>query len=158
MKDVFNRWTLCLVVCLSLFVLSIIFFISGFDSNEFIVPSDDESAVYGLNPIVADELNYTVLSDPNLPFSFGLCASPIVDNGDLIVYFNNPIENDSWLLLRAYSNDKLIGSSGIVKQNGFVERVHGDFNNVSNITFKVLAYEPNMYYSVGTVSVEVDIN
>lgn len=158
MRNVFNRWTLCLLVCLSIFVMSLVFFIKGFDSDKFIVPKDDKSAIYGLKPVIADELNYTVLDDASIPFSFGLCANPIVDGGDLVVWFNNPKDNESWLLLRAYSEDKLLGSSGVIKEGGFVEKIHGNFDNVSDVTFKILAYEPFLYYSNGTVSVDVMVN
>ena len=157
MSNIFNRWTLFLVICLSIFVMSVLFFIKGFDTDRFIIPEDDKDAMYGLNPIIQDELNYTILDDQSIPFSFGLCATPAVSNGDLVVWFSNPKDNSSWLLLRAYSENKLIGSSGIVKQGGFIEKIHGDFNNVSSVSFKVLAYEPFMYYSNGTVSVDVSI-
>ncbi len=157
MHNVFNRWSLFLIVSIFIFILSFMFFVNGFDSNEFIVPDFDSSAVYGLRPAVPDELNYTVLDDKSIPFSFGLCASPVISDDDLTIWFSNPKDNSSWLLLQVYSDDKLIGSSGVIKEGGFVEKVQCDFSNISNVRFRILAYEPFMYYSNGTVLVDAVI-
>ena len=69
-------------------------------------------------------------------------------------YFTNPVENDVWMKLRILdSNEKIIAETGLIRPGEYVQSIL--FTTIpedgNSVKLKVMAYEPNTYYSAGCV-------
>lgn len=150
----------CFIValCLTLAIASFSFMVHtmGRTTTVFAPPQFDESAAQG-NPREAAELpaDWSVLDDVEMPFSVGISGLPQkTDDNALKVWFYNPEDNGSWLQLQILDADgQVLGSSGLLKPGSYVENISGSFEGMaksSEVSMKVLGYEPNLYYSQGS--------
>ncbi len=155
-----NRWYLIMAACAILCLGAFLFMLTGLKQTErFTVPVAESGAVDGAVPALTSELCYTVLDEGQMPFSVGVCARPVRNPEGLSVWFTNPEGSESWLLLKAYdSRGNLLGQTGTLEPGQYVESIAGDFSGADEVTLQVLAYEPYLYYSNGTVTLDVSVN
>lgn len=97
-------------------------------------------------------------------FVVSLCAAPMVqDGGDgttATFYFTADAGNTVWVRLLVLTEDgREIGSTGILKPGTYVKTVALTENPGAgtNVLLKVLSYEPDTYYSMGSASVKVTL-
>lgn len=76
------------------------------------------------------------------------------------VYFTNSSEQEVWLKLRVLDEDgSIIGETGLIKPGEYVKSVliDKDVSDGSSIKLKIMAYEPQTYYSAGAVTLNTQI-
>ena len=71
------------------------------------------------------------------------------------LYFTNDDGNGVWLKLRIFDGEgNIIAETGIIKPNEYVKTVTFDTvpEKGSAVKLKIMAYEPDTYYSAGAVT------
>lgn len=126
------------------------------EETAFIPPPFEKSAISG-TPQVSEDLGYSELDAQN--YTLSICGNLIEKNSTVEVYLTNPAENNVWLKLRiADENDNILGESGLLRPGEYVRSVV--VNNVPSggkVKLKVMAYEPETYYSAGAVTLNATI-
>lgn len=126
--------------------------------SEFKAPPFEENAILGV-PEGVDKLeNYREI-DVNGNYKFALAGTPLLDGDKLLVHFSSHEDNNAWLLIRIYDmQGNKIGESGILRAGEYVEAVSLSGScSADSVRVKILSYEPQTYYSLGTASATLPI-
>jgi len=123
--------------------------------GEFTAPEFDPAAVKGV-PAVSHPERYGTLNLTE-EIAVSLYSSPVVKDGRAQVYFTSPETNAGWIRLRLYDNKgNVIGETGLVRPGEYVEFVSLTATpKRSAATAKILTYEPDTYYSMGSATAEI---
>ena len=121
------------------------------DTAVFVPPTFDASAVKG-EPDVPDGVDIIEPYTEGMTFRASVIGMAEVRGSEAYVYFANKAENDVWLLLRIMDEQgSVLAQSGLVRPGEYVKTVA--FTSVpadgQRIVYKVMAYEPETYYSKG---------
>ena len=127
------------------------------EMGEFTPPPFDAAAVIG-SPSVPDGLGWQEL-DAKV-YKVGICGKFIPDGNTADVWLTNPVSNTVWLKVRVLDeNGNILGETGIIKPGEYVQSV--TLNTVPKvgtpIVLKIMAYQPDTYYSEGTVSLNTTV-
>lgn len=143
---------MCIISIVSMFVL-----LSNQNKQpEFIPPSFDALAQNG-TPKIQGQFGYQVL-DAQV-FLVGLCGELIVNDNVVDVWFTNPKSNDIWMKLRMHDSlGNILGETGLIRPGEYVQSLILDElpQPESSVVIKVMAYEPDTYYSAGSVSINTN--
>lgn len=123
----------------------------------FTPPPFEENAVAGV-PTVPEGLGWGEL-DAKV-YKASVCGVIRVEDSTADVWFTNPESNAVWLKLRILDrNGNILGETGIIKPGEYVQRVSFDTLPQSGdaIMLKLMAYEPETYYSAGAVTLNTTI-
>ena len=118
-------------------------------AGEFTPPPFDAAAQVG-TPTVPDGLGYSELDCQ--AYKVSLCGK-LNASGDL--WLTNPESNEVWLKVRVLdAKGNILGETGLVRPGEYVRTVALTTVPKSGtpITLKIMAYEPNTYYSAGAAS------
>lgn len=126
---------------------------SGFGKQEFAPPPFEENACSGM-PETSDESWMRIYRD-GMSFSAHVCGNLVIKNGVANLYFTNDGVNNVWLKLRAVDESgNIIAETGLLKPDEYVKSVKFDIAVSSTaLKLKIMAYEPNTYYSAGSVTI-----
>lgn len=130
---------------------------TGTKTEEFVPPPFDSSAQSG-TPEVPEDLGWSEIDAQAYKFSICGAISPM--NGKADVWLTNPKENEVWLKARVLDMDgKTLGETGLIRPGEYVRSVHLDTmpETGDNVQLKIMAYEPDTYYSAGTVSLNTTV-
>ena len=122
----------------------------------FIPPEFDAAAVDGVPEIPAG-YKYGELNQEKLPYKVGLCGEAFVENGNAMLYFTNPSENNAWLKLRIIDEQgTVIGESGLIKPGQYLPSVklNKKIAKDTPVSIKIMSYEPDTYNSLGAFSMK----
>lgn len=126
----------------------------------FTPPFFEENAVMGTPGNLNEALHYGVLAISDV-FSVSLCASPTVDDdGQVLLYFTSDESNAFFVrLLILNEKGKQLGATGLLRAGEHVASVRLDPppKNGETLTLKILSYEPDTFYSMGSASAHVTI-
>ncbi len=125
---------------------------TGTNANQFVPPEFDPAAVDGV-PTVDDALGWAALSISE-DYNVHVCGILNADaDGSLPLYFTNDAGSTVWAKLRVLnSSGEIIGETGLLKAGQYVERVQlNDKAASGNVTLQVMGYQPDTYYSAGSV-------
>ena len=163
---VMNRWKKQLVPILSvLCILSVTVMIIVLciapkpEIGEFVPPMFDREAIKGI-PEPPKELGWSELQQSGMTYRVGICGSPMMRGDAVEVYFSNAEENSVWLKLRVLDEkDRILGESGLIKPGEYVKsiRLETEIKDGKNVKLKVMAYEPETYYSAGSITLNTKI-
>ena len=133
--------------------------VSSIEEPEFVPPSFDEMAVNGTPDSPGD--SWTPIYREGMSFSAHLCGKVIVSGNTADVYFTNDEGNDVWLKLRIVDSEgNVIAETGIIKPGQYIKSV--TFSTVPDtgdkISMKIMAYQPETYFSEGAVSLSTKIS
>lgn len=129
----------------------------------FVAPPFDSGAIEGV-PVVGDGLGWSEIETPEYKLSVcGVLVLPETTKGNGVkadVWFTNPDANEVWLKLRVLDSDGgVLGETGLLKPGEFVQSIElwslpaeGDA-----VVFKVMAYQPETYYSEGSVGLKAAV-
>ncbi len=120
---------------------------------EFVPPEFESSAQVG-TPDTEDPSRTPIHRD-GMGFSAHICGKVAVKDGTADVWFTNDSGNEVWLKLRILDeNDRILAETGLLKPNEYLKTV--TFTTVpqsgAKIRLKIMAYEPETYYSAGAVT------
>lgn len=126
--------------------------------GEFTPPPFDSSAVVG-SPAVPEGLGWQEL-DAKV-YKAGICGKFIPKGNTADVWLTNPESNTVWLKVRVLDEKgNTLGETGIIKPGEYVQSV--ELDNVPKagkpIVLKIMAYQPDTYYSEGAVSLNTTIS
>lgn len=117
-------------------------------------PPFDAAAVDG-TPEVPQELRWQELNTS--AYTFSLCSVFSPADGAADIWLTNPQGNDVWMKLRVLDEQgNMLGETGLIKPGQYVQSVAltGECQEGDSIKLKLMAYEPETYYSAGAVSLE----
>lgn len=122
---------------------------------QFVPPPFDASAVVGTPAIAEGEKGYGVL-DARGVYSVGVCGEIVVQEGKADIWFTSPAENTVWLKLRVLNKQtgEILGETGLIKPGEYVQSISFIKSPAkgSEISLRVMSYEPETYYSRGEVT------
>lgn len=119
----------------------------------FVPPNFDEQAQEG-TPEVPKELGWSELYQDGMTYKVGLCGNIIDKGGFAEIYFSNSKDNNVWLKLRVLDQqNRIIGETGLIKPNEYVKTIKFDaaIPSDAKVKLKVMAYQPETYYSEGSI-------
>lgn len=123
----------------------------------FVPPEFDKNVEKGI-PDVPENLGYSDVDAKE--FIFSVCGKIICENNSADIYLTNPKESDVWLKIRILDKDDLIiAETGLVKPGEYLKSISisNPLSDGSEIKLKVMAYEPDTYYSGGAVTLKTTI-
>ncbi len=123
------------------------------------VPPEFESAAEKGTPSVTDK-SWTQIYKDGMGFSAHVCGNVIIENNSADIFFTNDSGNDVWLRLRILDEkNRVIAETGIIKPGEYIRTV--EFTSVpragAKIVLKIMAYEPETYYSAGSVTLNTTV-
>ena len=124
---------------------------------EFSPPPFDSAAQKG-TPTVPQNAGYGEM-DAKL-FTFSAAGELTVKDGKTDVWFTNSSKNTVWMKIRILDADgNILGESGLIRPNEYVQSVKLDVvpKSTVNISLKVMAYEPDTYYSAGSAKLNTKL-
>ena len=124
---------------------------------EFTPPSFDSNACVG-TPKIPEDLGWSEL-DAHM-FKLSICGTIQPTGNDVDIWMLNPEENHVLLKRRILDTEgRILGESGLIKPGEYLKSVHLDIvpQEGTNIVLKIMAYEPETYYSAGAVSMNTVI-
>lgn len=156
-------WPVCLLgglTVISVAVMLVVLCLSvGSSEGQFTPPPFDPEAVAG-SPSVADSLGYWSPYQPGMAYRFSLCGSPVAEGETATVYFTNWPDNTVYLKLRLLDAEgNVLGDTGLLRPGEYVRgiRLVREIPAGSRVTMKVMSYDPETYWSEGSVSVHAEM-
>lgn len=137
-------------MCLALFL--------GPQPKEFTPPPFDATACAG-TPEVPRELGWGELDARD--FQVGICGVVVLDGSTADIWLANPESNNVWLKLRVLDGDgSILGETGLIRPGEYLQSVSlaSAPESGMDVVLKIMAYEPETYYSAGAVLVNATIN
>ena len=128
------------------------------EMGEFTPPPFDSSAVVGF-PAVPDGLGWQELDAQ--AYIVGICGKFIPNGNTADIWLTNPEGNTVWLKVRVLDeNGNTLGETGLIKPGEYVQSVALDTvpKTGKPIVLKIMAYQPDTYYSEGAVSLNTTIS
>lgn len=123
----------------------------------YIPPSFDPLAKVGI-PEVPTELGWTELNAK--VFRVSLCGVISLYDSAADVWLLNHADNDVWIKLRVMDVDGTIfGETGLLTEGSYVQAVTLNIipETGTPVVLKIMAYEPETYYSAGSISINTYI-
>ena len=128
------------------------------EMGEFTPPPFEISAVVG-TPAIPDGLGWQELDA--VGYKVGICGKFIPKGNTADVWLTNPTSNTVWLKVRVLDEKgNTLGEAGIIKPGEYVQTVTLDtVPKAGNpIVLKIMAYQPDTYYSEGEVTLSTKIS
>ena len=107
-------------------------------------------------PDVPDGLGYSELDCQ--VYKVSICGKPTADG---LLYLTNPASNTVWLKVRMLdAKGNILGETGLVRPGEYVAQLQPekDLKPGTAITLKIMAYEPDTYYSAGAAALTTTIH
>ena len=125
--------------------------------EDFTPPAFDDNAIAGV-PTVPDNLGWTELDCK--AYKVSVCGQVVANGNSADLWLYNPESNTVWLKLRILDEKgNILGETGLLKPGEYVqsvilERIPADG---SAIALKIMAYQPDTYYSEGAATLNTTI-
>ena len=156
-KAIYFSAAACFLAVLGM-VLSLVLTGGKSEQAEFVPPPFETAAQSGM-PDAADE-SWTQIYRDGMNFSAHICGKVVLNGNSADVYFTNDDGNEVWLKLRILDEeDNILAETGLLKPNEYVRTVTFDTvpENGASIKLKIMAYEPETYYSAGAVTLNTTV-
>ena len=126
--------------------------------GDFEEPSLDLAAVEGKPEKIDEKLNYQdiVIEDR---VKVGMCGNLYLDENKVNIYLTSYETNEFYCKVKLYNEDELLGETGLIKPGEYVTSLVLDVvpSETTPLTAKILTYEPDTYYSKGSISANIGI-
>lgn len=150
---------LSILCVLSVIVMAVVILAPPKNNAEFVPPDFEGEAVKGI-PEPPQELGWSELYQDGMNYRVGICGNVIVSGDAADIYFSNSKDNKVWLKLRVLDeNNSIIGETGLLKPNEYVRsvRLATGVQDGQKVKLKIMAYEPETYYSEGSIVLNTNI-
>lgn len=134
-------------------VLSLVLNSRAPEPEAFVPPPFEAAAEAGI-PEAADP-SWTQIYRDGMSFSSHVCGKVRLKEDSADLFFTNDSGNEVWLKLRVLDEkDRILAETGLLKPDTYVKTVHFTKvpKNGEKIKLKIMAYEPDTYYSAGAVT------
>lgn len=128
-------------------------------SEPTFTPPPFEAAAQSGMPEVSDE-SWTKVYQDGMSFTAYVCGKVSVKEGKADLYFTSDGSNNVWLKLRVTDEkDNILGETGLLKPGEYVKSIEFDTvpKSGTKIKLKIMAYEPETYYSAGAVALNTTV-
>lgn len=145
------------IMSISLLCMCLIIYKQLSNERTFIPPSFESASAKGI-PSPPEEVKYTEISLDT--YKFSLSSRLLADeNNDVDLFLTNPETNHVWLKARITDNNgHLLGETGILRPGEYVQSLHlADIKENTNIYLKIMGYEPETFYSLGSAETTMTI-
>ena len=141
-------------IALILIIIVVVLFVNN---KDFVPPKMDSSSKSG-TPRYVEEFGYKSLK-VNDDYNIAIAGKPKLDENYLFVYFSSDKSSKYLFKLRIYKDNILIKETGVIEPGYYIEKVKvGSSLKVGDkITYKIMGYEYDTYYSAGEVSLDVRV-
>ena len=148
--------TLTIISALSIISVFLVIFLVP-TKTKFIKPPFDKNSIKGF-PEVSNNLGYQEFQVGESYVVF-LCGKVYKTNNKLTLYFTSIKENDVYVKLKIYKNDKEIAETGLIKPGEYIKEVNLNkrVKKGDEIVIKVMSYEKDTYYSMGVVTLNTTV-
>ena len=155
-----NRSEIRIIQCLSIILLLVASIcVYHLMHPKFKKPPFAENAVLGEPAIDYDACHFQeIVISPE--FSLNMCGKPAIIKDEICLYFTARSSNNIWLRYIVYDEaGKVVSESGIIKPGEYLvsSKLERELNDGEIITVKVLSFEPETYYSEGSLNVNIQI-
>ena len=121
----------------------------------YVPPAFESSATSGV-PVPPENMGYGEISAPG-GFSFSVAGTMYQqEDGSLLIYLTNPQDSEVNLMCEITDRAaRIIYKSGVLRPGEYVERLRPAEqipNEATEIAMNVYAFEPDTWYSKGTIS------
>lgn len=149
------------ICALTLFLMTLALLWSGKQKEDagFTPPSFEPAAQSG-TPTVDSSFGWSEIYQDGMSFKAYVCGNVIVKNNMADVYFTNCEGFSVWLKLRILDESgEILGETGLIKPGEYVKSVTltSHVTDGQKIKLKIMAYEPDTYYSAGTATLNTVI-
>lgn len=148
---------LCVVCIVCVGVMFYALEASRVKTEKFVPPPFEASASTG-TPEVPEDLGWQEMDAQ--AYKFSICGVFTPQNGSADIWLTNPKNNKVWMKVRVLDMDgNTLGETGLIKPGEYVRNVKLETEPKAddNIQLKIMAYEPDTYYSAGTVSLNTTV-
>ena len=128
--------------------------------ESFIPPEFEKNIEVGIPDHIDEELDYRELKVSE-ELTISLCGNLAVNQDYVDIYFTSNKENKVLSKIKLLDEDgTLIGESGLIKPDEYLKSIQliETPKESKNVIAKILTYEPDTYYSEGTVNVKLYLN
>lgn len=151
-------WVMCVIFALMLGALIVVPAVidPGTVVGEFQAPEFDPDAQAGV-PTPEQERQFAWLQMGD-DIRIGLCGVPVLSGNEAVIWFASDETNTAWLQARIYDAEgNELGRSGLIRPGEHITGVELTPvpNGTASVTIRILSYEPETYYSLGSASVQV---
>lgn len=125
--------------------------------EEFTPPPFDANAIAG-RPVVQDNLGWTELDCK--AYKVSVCGQVVANGNSADLWLYNPESNTVWLKLRILDEKgSTLGETGLLKPGEYVQSIELEHvpADGSAIALKIMAYQPDTYYSEGAATLNTSI-
>ena len=131
----------------------------GTVQGEFVAPDFDLSAASGIPEVTDPERQFSWLQMGD-HIRLALCGSPRATDQGIELYLTSDSTNVAWLLVKIYDeNGTELGRSGLVRPGEYIPAVAVENATPGMaVSVKILSYEPDTYYSLGSASAQLLIS
>lgn len=155
-----NKYIVILAIIAVIMIIITLIIAQVVDSKkQFLKPEFDSNAINITNENIAEELQYAEINVEE-GYTVGLCNNLVLDSSNNIkICFSSLKENTVYVKLRIYDkNEELIKETGLLKPGEQIEKINADnIKETKDVTIKIMSYDPDTYYSRGTVTLNTKI-
>lgn len=158
-KMIISVLAVVLVAMIGLLVMLPAMVDSGTTVGQFNAPDHDPTAVSGV-PQVEDSARQFGWLQMGDDIRLAMCGCPGLTQDGLELYVTSDSGNYAWLLVKVLDEaGNELGRSGLIRPGEYVQTVTLSETPApgSTVTVKILTYEPETYYSLGSASAVVQI-
>lgn len=123
----------------------------------FTPPPFDESAAEGVPPLTEAD-GYKPI-DAQV-FQFSVCGKLMLEDGKTDIWLTNHAENGVWLKAKLMdAENNALGETGLIRPGEYVQSVQlaKPPAETADVIMLVMSYEPDTYYSMGSVSLHTSL-
>lgn len=127
--------------------------------REFIKPEFDKNAKPISNIEIDEKLQYAEIN-VEAGYNVGICNNLILDNEkNILIHFSSLKDNRIYLKLRIYDKEQnVLKETGLIKPGEQIEKIKiENLKEDKDVIIKIMSYDPETYYSRGTVSLNTKI-
>jgi hypothetical protein len=128
--------------------------------GDFIPPEFDAFAQKG-EPDIPENLGFIEPYADGMEFRAGFCGNLIIEQNTAKIYFTNKDGNNVWIMLRILDeNGNILAQTGLLRPGEYIENISFKITpqNGQKVICKVMAYEPETYFSKGYYTVKTKAN
>lgn len=144
------------VLCAAALAVMLVVLLRG-GQDDFTPPPLDPAAVQG-TPTVPESAGYSGLDAQ--AYRVSVAGVLTVDNGAVDVWLTNPADSAVWLKVRLLDEQgAVLGESGLLRPGEYVRSVALTTipRETGPVVMKLMAYEPETYYSAGSVLLQTQL-
>lgn len=151
--------TVAAVICaISLIAMAAALMTGREPAPQAFTPPPFEAAAAAGTPQVPETLGWGELDAQ--AFRFCVCGKVVVQDGAADIWLTNPESNAVWLKARILDeNGAALGETGLIRPGEYVQtvRLHAAPEDGTGIGIKVMAYQPETYFSEGSATLNTTV-